>query len=135
MFTSWSIIDLENSVWFSSCNPKHILKLSSSESGSGWSSAPHVMVLLSILMQSLVFEGVVIKEPWRIFGPNKQERTREERKFCIWELYNLYSSPIMINEIKWRKLRLMRHTACVGRWNMPTELGSDHPKKRYHFGG
>jgi hypothetical protein len=54
----------------------------------------HVMVLLPKLMQRLFFEGVVIKEPCRIFGPNKQERTREERtsvfgNFIICILHHL----------------------------------------------
>jgi hypothetical protein len=49
-----------------------------------------------------VFESRVLR---RIFGPKRDEVTREWRKLHGEELRDLYSSPNIIRIIKWRKMR------------------------------
>jgi hypothetical protein len=110
LFTSWFITDLEriHYNWHQVIQNTYS-KLSYSKSGSGCSSPLNVMFVLPQLMQSLFFEGVV-KVPWKIFGPNTQETIREQRKPCSWDLYNLYSSPHVVNEVRWKRVRLVRHS-------------------------
>jgi hypothetical protein len=47
----------------------------------------------------------------RIFGPKRDEITREWRKFHSEELYILYSSPDIIRQIKSRRMRWAGHAA------------------------
>jgi hypothetical protein len=49
-----------------------------------------------------VFENGVLR---RIFGPNRDEMTREWRKLHNEELHNLYSSPDIIKKVKSRRMR------------------------------
>jgi hypothetical protein len=49
-----------------------------------------------------VFENRVLR---RIFGPKRDEVTREWRKLHSEELHNLYSSPSIIRQIKSRRMR------------------------------
>jgi hypothetical protein len=53
-----------------------------------------------------VFESRVLR---RIFGPKREEVTRDWRK-----LYNLYSSPSIIRIIKSRRMRWAGHERRVG---------------------
>jgi hypothetical protein len=48
-----------------------------------------------------VFENRVLR---RIFGPKRDEVTGEWRKFHNAELYDLYSSPTIVQVIKSRKI-------------------------------
>ena len=50
----------------------------------------------------------------RIFGPMRDEVTREWRKLYIEELNYLYSSPIIIRVIKSRRMRWAGHAARMG---------------------
>jgi hypothetical protein len=50
----------------------------------------------------------------RIFGPKSDEGTGEWRKLHSGELYNLYSSPDIIRQIKSRRMRWEEHVACMG---------------------
>jgi hypothetical protein len=50
----------------------------------------------------------------RIFGPKRDEVTGEWRKFHKVELYNLYSSPDIIRQIKSRRMRWAGHVARMG---------------------
>jgi hypothetical protein len=59
-----------------------------------------------------VFENRVLR---RIFGPKKDEVTRERRKVHNEELHELYSSPSIIRIIKSRRMRWARHVAQLGR--------------------
>jgi len=57
-----------------------------------------------------VFENGVL----RIFGPNRDEVTRDWRKLQNEELNNLYSSPNIFRVIKSRIMRLAAHVARMG---------------------
>jgi hypothetical protein len=58
-----------------------------------------------------VFEKDVLR---RIFGPKRDEVTRERRKLHGRELYNLYSSPNIIRQIKSRRMSWAGHVARMG---------------------
>jgi hypothetical protein len=49
-----------------------------------------------------------------VFGPKRDEATREWRRLHNKELYALYSSPDIIRVIKSRRLRWAGHVACMG---------------------
>jgi hypothetical protein len=55
-----------------------------------------------------VFENTVLR---RIFGPKRDEVTREWRKLHNEELNDLYSLPNIIRAIKSRGIRWTRHVA------------------------
>jgi hypothetical protein len=55
-----------------------------------------------------VFDNRVLR---RIFGPKRDEVTREWRKLHSEELHILYSSPNIIRQIKSRRMRLAGHVA------------------------
>jgi hypothetical protein len=55
-----------------------------------------------------VFENRVLR---RIFGPKRDEVTREWRKSHNEELHNLYSSPDIIRQVKSRRMRWAGHVA------------------------
>ena len=57
------------------------------------------------------FENRVLR---RIFGPKRDEVTREWRKLQNEELNDLYSSPNIVRTIKAR-MRWVGHVACMGR--------------------
>jgi len=58
-----------------------------------------------------VFENRVLR---RVFGPKRDEVTREWRKLHNEELNNLYSSPNIVRVIKWRRMRRAGHVASMG---------------------
>jgi hypothetical protein len=58
-----------------------------------------------------VFDSRVLR---RIFGPKRDEVTREWRRLHNKELYALYSSPNIIRVIKSRLLRWAGHVARMG---------------------
>jgi hypothetical protein len=58
-----------------------------------------------------VFEKRMLR---RIFGPKRDEVTREWRKLHDEELHNLYLSPDIVRQIKSRRMRWMGHLACMG---------------------
>ena len=57
-----------------------------------------------------VFENRVL----RLFGPKRDEVTREWRKIHNVELHDLYSSPNIVGVIKWRRMRLAGHVESIG---------------------
>jgi len=50
----------------------------------------------------------------RIFGPNRDEVTREWRKLHNEELNDLYSSTNIVRVIKSRRMRWAGHVTCMG---------------------
>jgi hypothetical protein len=58
-----------------------------------------------------VFENRVLG---RIFGPKRDEVTREWRRLHDGELNDLYSSPNIIRVIQLRRIRWAGHVACMG---------------------
>jgi hypothetical protein len=50
----------------------------------------------------------------RIFGPNSNEAKGEWRKLHNGEHHNSYSSPYIMRQIKSRRMRWVRHVACMG---------------------
>jgi hypothetical protein len=58
-----------------------------------------------------VFENRVLR---RIFGPKRDEATGKWTRLHNEELNDLYSAPNIIRVIKSRRMRRMRHVACMG---------------------
>jgi hypothetical protein len=58
-----------------------------------------------------VFENRVLRG---IFGPKRDEVTREWRKLHNEELTDLYSSPTIVRVIKSRRMRWMGHVERMG---------------------
>jgi hypothetical protein len=58
----------------------------------------------------------------RIFGPRRDEVTRERRTLHNEELNGTYCSPIVIRVIKSRIMRWTGHVACMGRGGVNTVL-------------
>jgi len=58
-----------------------------------------------------VFENRVLR---RIFGPKRDEVTREWRKLHNEELNDMYSSPNIVPVIKSRRMRWTGHVARMG---------------------
>ena len=58
-----------------------------------------------------VFENMVLR---RIFGPKRDEVTRESRKVHKDEINDLYSSPNTVRAIKSRRMRWAGHVARLG---------------------
>jgi hypothetical protein len=58
-----------------------------------------------------MFENRVLR---RIFGPKRDEVTRQWRKLHSGELHNLYSSPDIIRQVKGRRMRWAGHVARMG---------------------
>jgi len=58
-----------------------------------------------------VFENRVLR---RIFGPRRDEVTREWKRLLNEELNDLYSSSNIVRVIKSRRMKWMGHVACNG---------------------
>jgi len=58
-----------------------------------------------------VFENMVLR---RVFGPRRDEVTREWRRLHNEELNDLYCSPNIVRVIKCRRMRWTGHVARMG---------------------
>ena len=77
-----------------------------------------------------VFENRVLR---RIFGPRRDEVTREWRKLHNEELNDLYSSPNIVRVIKSVRIRWAGHVACMGRREMCTGFWWGNLSERDHL--
>jgi hypothetical protein len=78
-----------------------------------------------------VFENRVL---WRIFGPKRNEVTREWGKLHNEELNDLYTSPIIVRIIKSRRMRRAGHVARMGERVACARYWWGNLKKRYQWG-
>jgi hypothetical protein len=62
-----------------------------------------------------VFENRVLR---KIFGPKRDEVTKDWRRQHNKKLYDLYSTPNIIQVIKSRRLRWAGYVARVGDWRV-----------------
>jgi hypothetical protein len=84
--------------------------------------------LCSIFYRLRVFENRVLR---RIFGPTRDEVTREWRKLHNEELNDLYPSPNIIQVVKSRRMRWMGHVARMGeKRGFYRVLGGKHEGQR-----
>jgi len=77
-----------------------------------------------------VFENRVLR---RIFGPKRDEVTREYRKLHKEELNDLYSSSNTIQLIKSRRVRWPGHVALWGRGEVHTGFWWGYLRERAHW--
>jgi hypothetical protein len=70
-----------------------------------------VLLMFDTMERLRVFEKRILR---RIFGPKRDDVTVEWRKFRNEELHNLYSYPIIIRQIKSRRMRWAGHVARMG---------------------
>jgi hypothetical protein len=70
----------------------------------------------------------------RIFGPKRNEVTRERRKLHNEELHNLYPSPRIIRIIKPRRMRWVGHVARMGEKRNAYRLLVGKPKGKRPLG-
>jgi len=77
-----------------------------------------------------VFENRVL----RIFGPKRDEVTRELRKLNNEEHNNLYSSPNIVRLIKSRRMRWTGHVARMGERRGVYRVLVGKPKGKNHLG-
>ena len=78
-----------------------------------------------------MFQNRVLR---RIFGPKRDEVTREWRKLHNEELSNLYSSPNIVRVIKSREMRWVGHVARIGRGEAYTGFWWGNLRERDHLG-
>jgi hypothetical protein len=77
-----------------------------------------------------VFENRVLK---RIFGPKRDEVMGKWRRLHYEELNDLYFSPNIIWVMKSRKMRWVRHVACMGRGEVHTGFWWGDLRERDHL--
>jgi hypothetical protein len=78
-----------------------------------------------------VFENRMLR---RIFGPRRDEVTREEKLYNE-ELHNLYSSPSMIRAIKSRRVRWTVYAARMGENMNACRILVGKPYRKRPLGG
>jgi hypothetical protein len=83
-----------------------------------------VSVLITKTNQLILFYDIIAlyskRVLRRIVGPKRNEVAGGLRKVHNEELYNLYSSPIIIRMIKSKRMRWAEHVARMGRRGMRT---------------
>ena len=78
-----------------------------------------------------VFENMVLR---RIFGPRRDDVTREWRRLHNEELNGLYSSPNIVWMIKWRRMRCAGHVARMGEERGVYRVLVRNRRERDHWG-
>jgi len=77
-----------------------------------------------------VFENTVLR---RLYGPRRDEVTREWRILHNEELNDLYSSPNSLRVIKWRRMRWAGHVARMGEETGVYRFLVGKPEGRNHW--
>ena len=77
-----------------------------------------------------VFESRVLRN---IFGPKRDEETKDWRNVHSDKIHDLYSSPYSIQLIKSRIMRWARHVACVGQREVQTGFWCANARERDHL--
>ena len=77
-----------------------------------------------------LFENRVLRN---IFGPKKDEETKDWRNVHNDTIHDLYSSPHSIQLIKSRITRRAGHVACVGQREVQTGFWCANAKERNHL--
>jgi hypothetical protein len=70
----------------------------------------------------------------RVFGPKRDEATRDWRRLHNEELNDLCSSPNIIRGIKSRRMSWAGHVARMGKREVHTEFWWGDPREGDHFG-
>jgi hypothetical protein len=78
-----------------------------------------------------VFENRVLR---RIFGPKRDEVTGEWRKLHSEELHILYSSPNIIRQINFWRMRWAEHVSCMGEERKVNKVLVGKPEGKRPFG-
>ena len=78
-----------------------------------------------------MFENMVLR---RIFGPRRNEVTREWRRLHNEELNDLYSSPNIVRVIKSRRMRWDGHVARMGEERRVYRVFLEKPEGRRPVG-
>jgi hypothetical protein len=78
-----------------------------------------------------VFENRVLR---RIFGPKRDEVTGDWRKLHNGELQDLYTSPNIIRQIKFRRMRWAGHVARMGEGRNVYRVLVGKPEGKRPFG-
>ena len=78
-----------------------------------------------------MFENWVLR---RIFGPKRDELTKEWRQLHNEKLNVLYCSPNIVRVIKWRRMRWAGHVACMGDRRSIYRILVGKPEERDHLG-
>ena len=79
-----------------------------------------------------MFENMVLR---RIFGPRRDEVTREWRRLHNEELNDLYSSPNSVQVIKSRRMRWAGHVARMGEERGVYRVLVGKPEEKRPLGG
>ena len=77
-----------------------------------------------------MFENRVLR---RIFGPKRDEVMGEWRKIQNEELHDLYSSPNIVQVIKLRRMRWVRHMASMGESRGAYRVWWGNLREKDHF--
>jgi hypothetical protein len=77
-----------------------------------------------------VFQNRVLR---RIFGPSRDEVTGDWRKLHNEDLHFLYSSPIIIRQIKSRRMRWTGHMARMREERNVYKVLMGKPEERHHL--
>jgi len=78
-----------------------------------------------------VLENMMLR---RIFGPRRDEVTREWRRLHTVELNDLYSSPNIVRVIKSRRMRWAGHVARMGEERGVYRVVVGKPEGKSHWG-
>jgi hypothetical protein len=70
----------------------------------------------------------------RMVGPKGEEVTGGWRRLHNEELHNLYPSPNIIRMIKSRRMRWVRHVACIGETRNSYKMLVENPEGKRPFG-